>query len=297
MCRPRRRPQKIDADYAAAAISKPELGFHATDPRFYTAGKESTLKLKIEGGKDKPREVVLANGNTEMRPIVIFTGPLIEPQISNQSITGKPFLKFVNPLFAGAWLYGNNYVAGETVEYEGKSFESLQSTVTIKALTVTEAVKVGATKAFLTKEVPVGYALQFQAEAEKHKVTKVVKVKAEEYEVEFVGGLKEEHLNNTEVNARPTPSVVAFWKEFAEKAKNTVKSGDQLVANLGIPHLIQYYKGGIGVGKPENVYQWLTSTSTWWDLIPGNNTIQFLTEDTEETGGTAKIEWSAAYTL
>src|ERR1035441_9495018 len=45
MCRPRKRTMPIDSDYAAGAIGKPVVQWHANDPRLYAAGAQSTIAL------------------------------------------------------------------------------------------------------------------------------------------------------------------------------------------------------------------------------------------------------------
>lgn len=191
MCRPRKRPMSIDSDYAAANIGKPELILHATDPRFYQPGQSQTLTLATPSGGlifpvlfpvtfsvTTPSTVVIANGNTEMRPIILFNGPLTGPAIENGSIEGEPFLKVVNP--------------------EGEE----------------------------------GF---------------------------------------------------------------TVAAEDQVLINLGTPHLVQYYKGGVTSGsEPVDIMNWLTATSTWWDMLPFNNTIRFYSTDATNTGGTATVQWAPA---
>jgi hypothetical protein len=193
MVRPRKKPRKIDSDYASANIAKPELSLHAEDPRFYGAGQSSTLTLATPTGglafpvgfpvtfsNITPSTVVLVNGNTEMRPVVIFSGPLTNPTIENASIAGEPFLKVVNP-------------------------------------------------------EEVGY---------------------------------------------------------------TVASGDQILLNLDTPHLVQYYKGGVASGsEPTDIMEWLTVSSTWWDLLPGANTLRFYSNDATNTGGTATVNWAPAHAL
>ena len=193
MCRPRKRPFKIESDYAAGNIAKPELLLHRTDPRIYGAGQASTLTLATPTGglafptgfpltfsSTTPSTVVLANGNTEMRPQVVFTGPITNPTVENGTIASSPFVKIVNP----------------------------------------------------------------------------------------------------------------------EETSYTVLAGDQLLLDLGTPHLALYYAGGIALGnEPNDVMSWVTSTSTWWDLLPGNNTVRFYSNDASNPGGTATINWAPAYEL
>lgn len=193
MCRPRKRLMKIDSDYAAAQIGKPELSLHAADPRFYGAGQEDTLTLGTPTGgltflvgfpvtfsSLTPGSIVLDNGNMEMRPVVIFSGPLTNPTIENTSIASEPFLKIVNP----------------------------------------------------------------------------------------------------------------------EETGYTVAAGDQILLNLDTPHLVQYYKGGVTSGsEPTDIMEWLTVASTWWDLLPGANTVRFYSNDATNTGGTATVQWAPAHMI
>lgn len=80
----------------------------------------------------------------------------------------------------------------------------------------------------------------------------------------------------------------------------TIAAGDQLVIDLGQPHRVLYYTGGISAGlTPSPVRDWLQQqTSAWWRLQPGANLIQYGTADTALTGlGTAEIVWASAYQL
>lgn len=231
MCRPRKRPSPIDSDYAAADISKPELVLHATDPRCYGAGKESVLKMSPPGGST----ATLANtGNTEMRPVTVFTGPIAAPKIENTSITGSPYLELVDPAPK------EKREAEELVEREKWTKEHFtEGKITLKELNEKE---------------------------EKQKEERPAKL--------------EEETDKEEKGEQPT-----------------VKAGDQLLVDLGTPHLIQYYKGGIGVGEPENAAGWLQPGSVWWDILTGNNVVKFLSLDEADTGGTAAIEWAPATEL
>ena len=194
ICRPRKRPLKIESDYAAAMIAKPELSLHATDPRIYSAGEVTVINLaEASGGLTFPvtfpvtfGSVVPAtatidnNGNTEVRPVITFTGPLTNPAAANLTIGGSPRLQVVNP----------------------------------------------------------------------------------------------------------------------EESGFTVLAGDQLVLDTGTPHLIDYYSGGVSAGSPVSVYDWLTPTSVWWDLLANTaNVIQFSSSDPSNTGGTASIESASGYEL
>ena len=225
MCRPRKRPWKVDVDYAAGKIGKPELALHATDPRIYTASEITEL-----APNHPTTTVVLDNvGNTEVRPIVVFTGPLTNPFIANGTISGEPKIELVNPEVREA---------REKVEAEKRA--------------------------------------EWQKEKEKSEIS------TKELE-EKVAALKLA-LEKTE-------------KEEAEKSeKPTIATGDQVLVKLGIPHLTQYYVGGIP-GTYTNIARWVTYASEWWDLLPGNNSIKFGSIDTTNTGGTAEIEWASAYQL
>ena len=97
LCRPRKRSFKIDSDYAAANIDKPELSFHVTDPRIYEAGKSVTYGLgAVVAGKVTAKSETFVNGNTEMRPVATFKGPLTGPKITNTEISGNPFIRLFN---------------------------------------------------------------------------------------------------------------------------------------------------------------------------------------------------------
>lgn len=79
----------------------------------------------------------------------------------------------------------------------------------------------------------------------------------------------------------------------------TVLAGDQLVVDLGTPHRVLYYPGGIASGAtPNSAMSWLTYQSTWWNLPPGNNSIRYGSQDSSTTGlGTAVVVWSSAWQL
>ncbi len=226
MCRIRKRPTTIDSDYAAAQVAKPELVFAASDPRIYTAATATAF-----APNHPSTSVVLNNtGNTEMRPVVVFSGPLSYPFIKNKTIAGEPKLEVINPAARKA-----------------REAEEL------------------AKRVIWEKE---------------QKESKITKKEREEKEA----ALKAE--------------LVAEEKEDAEKGEEpTVKEGDQILLNLGPVHLAQYWTGGVGVGSPVNVSGWIAPGSVWWDLLPGNNTVQFGSIDNKNTGGTATTSWASAYQL
>lgn len=205
MCRPRKRPFKIDANYAAANIAQPSLTLHATDPRMYTAGSSVDVSLgspdgglgpfPVGGGSALPfpltfgvfvpgAETVTNTGIMETRPIVIFTGPLTGPSIQNLTAPGEPLVAFINP------------------------FDS--------------------------------------------------------------------------------PTLDPF----------TVLPGDQLLVDFASPHRVLYYSGGIAAGlPPQPEGGWVTFSSTWWTLLPGDNDLVFRSRDSTDTGGTCTIQWASAYQL
>ena len=77
----------------------------------------------------------------------------------------------------------------------------------------------------------------------------------------------------------------------------TVLSGDQLVLDLDA-HTIQYFSGGVNSGTAgASRMSWLVPGSTWWSLPPGNNLIQFLSQDSVQVAGTAQIQWASSYIL
>jgi len=112
MCRTRKRATPWDFNYSAAVFAQPVLTLHSTDPRIYAAGQQVTVGLPTPtGGLTFPATfpltfgsgggggVVVQNaGNTEMRPVLVITGPVTNPQVSNGSISGTPTVKFSNPL-------------------------------------------------------------------------------------------------------------------------------------------------------------------------------------------------------
>lgn len=113
MCRPRTRKGKIDVDYATSSVYKPELAFHATDPRLYgqgqslvisaeetahTGGVKPPFTFPLSFGATVPVGVAVTNaGNFETRPLLILTGPLPAPTITNTTVEGEPHLQLVRP--------------------------------------------------------------------------------------------------------------------------------------------------------------------------------------------------------
>ncbi len=201
MCRPRQRKGKIETDYATGGVWKPELSLHATDPRLYSQGlsaKVSAEETVREGGLSFPvgpfpitfgsvLPTVLEaknEGNVEMRPLLILTGPLTAPSITNTSIAGEPYVQIIRP---GA-------------------------------------------------------------------------------------------------------------------VEPTILAGDQVLIDLGNPHLVLYYAEGIEAARysqgyePEDIYSWLSAESTWWDL-PANSTSRIALRTSVSSVGTCEMQWASAYLL
>lgn len=126
MARARKRSFPIDLDYGAAAVAKPVIQFEATDPRAYYSPTSAvsvglpaplvgvtfpiTFPMSFGGGGDGNYLAVDNVGNFEMRPILVFTGPLTTPSVNNTSIAGNPQLTFRNPNQTSYTLY-----AGDTL--------------------------------------------------------------------------------------------------------------------------------------------------------------------------------------
>jgi hypothetical protein len=194
MCRPRKREGKVDSDYASGGVWKPELALHATDSRLYGRGLSATASAEsaVTGGLTFPATAPFTfgstlpatieahnEGNTEMRPIAILTGPLNTPRICNASISGEPTIELARP-------------SGE---------------------------------------------------------------------------------------------------------EPTIKAGDQALIDFGNPHRLLYYPGGIASGaEPEDIAQWLTFSSTWWDLLAETvNRVTFRVSSA--TAGTMELQWAPAWYL
>jgi hypothetical protein len=239
LCRPRKRPASYDSDYAAAQILKPELGLHASDPRIYGVGEETALTRGTT-------TAITNEGNTEMRPIAIFTGPLARPLVGNNSITGDPYIELINP--------------------EAEEAEELTRTKREQ--------EEAANRAFWEEEYVKGDINKTELE-EKIAAQKVTREAAELEE--------KEKLEKRE--------------EKEEKGEHlAVQAGDQLLVDLSTPHLALYYPGGITANKPENVMQWVTPGSTWWDILPDVNDIYFSSFETTTTG-TAALQAASAWQL
>lgn len=248
MTRPRKRPRKIDSDYASGQIDKPELALHATDPRFYEHGRENVINLgALAGGKVTPGTLTVTNGNMEMRPIVVFTGKLWNPSIGNLSIAGAPTLKLN---------LGNTLRTGEITE----------GSAIVTNLGGTERITLGGPVTG-TKIKP---------------GTTVAKILS---------------LTEVELSSVVEGSEGQTIKETLTFARSLGPT-DQVLIDLATPHRIVYYPEGIAKEKPENAFQWLQmSTAVWWDLLPANNELSFVSDDVVETGGTATLQWAPAWML
>ncbi|MGH9121415.1 MAG: hypothetical protein ACRDYC_05645 [Acidimicrobiales bacterium] len=193
MCRTRKRTMAFDINYGAAQVGVPALALHATDPRIYGPTEEVSVGLPVLsgqfvfmatppfsfGGVVPIGSGVDNTGNFEGRPVLVITGPVTNPSISNASIVGNPTLTFSNPMASGF----------------------------------------------------------------------------------------------------------------------TVASGDQLVVDLDT-HSVLYYVGGVASGSaPADRRFWLVMGSTWWNLPPGANNINFQSSDGGATGASCQIIFAPAYQL
>ena len=115
MCRPRKKTVPWDVTFGAAMIAKPVAMFHATSPYVYGPGKDATVGLPnptsgmtfpalfpLTFGASTPNGVTVTNGgNSAVRPVLVISGPVTNPQISNASLTGNPSIKLTNPTQSG----------------------------------------------------------------------------------------------------------------------------------------------------------------------------------------------------
>ena len=126
MARARKRSFPLDLDYGAASVAKPVIQFEATDPRAYYSPSSSdsiglpapltgvtfpiTFPMSFGTGGTGTYLTLDNAGNYEMRPILVFTGPLTNPSVNNTSIASNPRLTFSNPNQTSYTLY-----AGDTL--------------------------------------------------------------------------------------------------------------------------------------------------------------------------------------
>jgi hypothetical protein len=334
MCRPRKRPGKIESDYAAANIYKPTLSFHATDPRIYGAGVATT----ISPNHPSTTKTLANTGNSEMRPIAIFTGPLARPTIKNEAIAGEPFLTISKAIpleeeernareqtersakAARESAEESARIAREKLEVEEKIAEEKTEKATREAHEETVAkaqekaeleeavakkVKEEAKETYIspreTREVEEKIA-QAKWEYEHHGTKEErEKEEAKDREEAEASEAAERKIDEEEEATAKTAAVKAEKearevREASEKASElpTVAAGHQIVVDTGTPHRASYYENLTRSGTPKNVLGWLTPTSTWWDLIPGNNPIQFSSYDAGATAGTLSVQWAPA---
>jgi hypothetical protein len=272
MCRPRKRALKIESDYAAAQIGKPELALHATDPRIYGAGVETEIKPNYPATTKK----ITNNGNSEMRPIAIFTGPLLGPKLLSKKIAGEPFVQFLNPKEV------------ENIEAIEASLKRIEEAKEKKEREAEEAAGYKAWTEKWEKEL---------AKKERSPPTKAEEQAEEKTLLEK--GLKVEKEAREKREGEEKTAREKWEKEIekGEKGAPTLATGAQLEVNFGNPRLITYYPEGISKGKPENASVWLTPTSTWWDIEPNENELQFSSADGKATAGTVVVQWAPARQL
>jgi hypothetical protein len=113
--------QKIDPKYDYTAdrglLRSVPVQWEATDPYFYSAptisttvglptpGIGSTFPITFNwsfGGGSSANMATIANaGNVACWPVLVITGPCVNPTVSNLSVTGNPTLQFAISLNAG----------------------------------------------------------------------------------------------------------------------------------------------------------------------------------------------------
>jgi hypothetical protein len=111
MARPRKHAMKLDVNTLVAEGDEQTALWHATDPRWYAAPTKSASVTLAEGGGGgltfpaKPPftfgggtvgHTIEArnNGTVEMRPVLVFTGPIVNPGAENASLAGGPGIRF-----------------------------------------------------------------------------------------------------------------------------------------------------------------------------------------------------------
>jgi hypothetical protein len=116
MCRPRKFNFTLDLNMVQGFGGVATMVFHMTDPRVYasptlstniplpTLGTGYTYPLTFPhtyGGGSAGVATVVNAGNVEMRPVFVFTGPILDPVVYNLSLPGNPQIGFtVNMLAA-----------------------------------------------------------------------------------------------------------------------------------------------------------------------------------------------------
>jgi hypothetical protein len=126
MVRPRKNTTPIDFGYSFG-LAKKILGFHSTDPRLYAAPSagsvgvpkplggltfNASFPLAFGGGSVAGILNVTNTGNVECRPILVFTGPMTNPTVTNET-TGWS-LSFSNPSQSGYTLNAGDVMTVDT---------------------------------------------------------------------------------------------------------------------------------------------------------------------------------------
>lgn len=119
MCRPRKKTVPWDLNYGAAMVAKPVVQFHATSPLVFGKGRSLTVGVPGPlpgmtfpsagatfplsfGGAVKPAGVTADHtGNAPMKPVLVITGPVTTPSLSNDSLPGAPLMTIRNPTQTG----------------------------------------------------------------------------------------------------------------------------------------------------------------------------------------------------
>lgn len=292
-CRPRKRPLPIDADYAAASVAKPELTLHATDPRIYNTGEASSIEMGEPPSTPATAEL-FNEGNTEMCPIAVFTGPIARPKIGS-NVAGEPSLEFVNTDAEREEETANEAIFLKEV----RRWEQFPDTAPLYSAFVTY-------KKGDFVHTPIGATIVYYECIKEGSKGKFPETSPEDWE-ELPHG--KEKFTRAEITAREevlraaqeaeeTAAAEARKVEEEKGELPTVKAGDQLVVDMGTPHRAILHPGGIESGEPtEDVLRWLTPDSTWWDIVPDSNVIGFSSIDEKATAGHVEIQWASARQL
>jgi Phage tail protein len=120
-CRVRKRAIAIDLPWSQGFVKSAVIGLHATDPRIYGTTLDPTVALPTPpGGVHFPITYPLSfgggsiagtisadnSGNSEMRPIVVITGPCTNPTVTNTTLGES--LTFSNPSQTSYTLYSGD---------------------------------------------------------------------------------------------------------------------------------------------------------------------------------------------
>ncbi len=129
MSRVKRREYPIDLAFGAAQTANVALQLESTDPILYEAPTQSTssglgtppaatqfnITFPMTFGGGSLNYISVTNtGNYNVRPIIVFTGPLTNPYISNSSVSGNPELSFTNPTQTGYTLNAGDTLTIDT---------------------------------------------------------------------------------------------------------------------------------------------------------------------------------------